>query len=221
VVLPYCIVESEAEVRAPEFGVADAAVCEFCESGLRCFYSAFEPPADEGTATERAMEFRVVVSAIFDQAQTVPFRFGHTVESEAELRSFVVQRAETYLRALQEFRDKVQIDVRLLFLSNKVKPASGREYMDRIRQQSAMVRQAADELKRVAPAEGWRERELRDGVRCYALLRRESLPAFRKAVAPLHFPEPLLAIASGPWPPAEFMELDDAQFAPSRVVTPR
>ncbi|HZQ90246.1 MAG TPA: GvpL/GvpF family gas vesicle protein [Terriglobales bacterium] len=213
--LCYCVVESEADVRAPGRGVAGAEVRELHADGVRCFYSPWEP---QKMPTEAALEFQRLISSVFAQAQTVPFRFGHPVATEEDLRSFIAQHAAAYRRALQYFRGLAQMDAALTFTPPAGETTSGREYLDRIRERRAALREAVTALRRGVCARAWKESEQQEKLRCYALIELDAAAEFRDQMLRVNLPKTLRALVSGPWPPAEFMKLNEAPLAAVEAV---
>ena len=82
---------------------------------LRCFVSDFAAQMPYAPVPEMVKAFNQVLQRIFAQAVIIPFRFPTIVESEDMLRQFVESRSAEYSGALKRLRNKVQMDVRIIF----------------------------------------------------------------------------------------------------------
>src|SRR5690349_14275999 len=112
--LPYCIIDSESQVNAPETGVRGNALQSLEESGLTCFYSEVEgaPKTSEEVRAD-AMTFQQTVQALFAQTTVIPFRFVTLLGDEDELRDFLEDHADQYLEALERLKGLEQFEMRV------------------------------------------------------------------------------------------------------------
>ena len=216
-VITYCLSELQS-VAIPEKGVGELSVESLEQDGIRCFFSRSSnrdqilgPPARES-----ALAFHNVIVSIFRQVAVIPFRFPTVLEDEAELRTHLTQQESTYREALVRVRNLVQMELHLLpnpsfqeKQGNEEVRAklTGTEYL-RARQVeqreladlSAALRQSGGSLIR-----DWRERRSAHGLRCFALVERESISHFKDLIMTTQVAPELSARVSGPWPASEFI----------------
>ena len=209
--LPYCIVSSGSQVKAPDAGVRDGALLKLEESGLVCFYSEVDgaPKTSEEVRAD-ALSFQETVQQIFAQATVIPFRFVTLVEGEEELHEFLEDHAELYLEALERLEGLEQYEMRMK--QAPVPPGdegeSGTEYLRKKLEASSAVETASIALRNAAGelVRGWHLRDSGETVRCYALINRDSQQAFKKAISTAKLPGEVRVVLSGPWPPSEFVQ---------------
>src|SRR5258708_18501396 len=118
--LAYCMLDPAVQIAVPPRGVRDSAVESLVESGIRCIVSDLDSPSLESPANpapqfhnDDALRLHHVVSAIFQQAAVIPFRFP-TLLPESELRAFVQENSAAYLEALSRLREMVQMELRIV-----------------------------------------------------------------------------------------------------------
>lgn len=212
--LPYCITETEPEIEIPRTGVHGMPIETLVDSGLRCLISRYQ---DTGAVIgqpvrETAMVFNRVLQEIFRQVAIVPFRFPTIVADEAELSSFLREHREEYSRALPRLRDKVQVEIRVSYERppHLDAPASqsGLAYMQKQQAQLRILESGVSAMRAAGDVwiESWRERQVFSGVRCYALVARDSMQAFMEHVGSVELPSQLRARVTGPWPATEFLK---------------
>jgi hypothetical protein len=211
--LAYCLAEARRAINVPLTGVQDAALQQISEAALQCFISDYRPPsAGEDQDIERlALAFHRVLKDIFGQVAIIPFRFPTLLQDESEVRSLLRERSEDYSRSLARLRDSVQMEVQLR-LSGEPSPAqvgsSGARYLRERQERRQRLAITADELRRqLAPhATDWLQRETAQGLRCYALTQRSSVPEFLRQLEHSQISSEVLARATGPWPTTEFLK---------------
>jgi Gas vesicle synthesis protein GvpL/GvpF len=180
---------------------------------LRCFVSDFAAQMPYAPVPEMVKAFNQVLQRIFAQAVIIPFRFPTIVESEDMLRQFVESRAAEYSGALKRLRNKVQMDVRIMFKTrenvNSSSSKSGREYLEGRRGRYQQAQSVMDEFRRVSNslAEEWIQRDTPSGIRSFALVDRSSLAVFLERIGSVVTPADISARVTGPWPPSEFVEI--------------
>ncbi|HYL96891.1 MAG TPA: GvpL/GvpF family gas vesicle protein [Terriglobales bacterium] len=213
--LAYCIMEASAATEMPSTGVAGARVEELQEFGLRCCFSRFETGEhlSRVPAVESAYGFHQVLQALFRQAAIIPFRFPTLLENVDKLRQHLRERAPQYIEALSRLRHMAQMEIHIGTNQAREKAsqaASGREYLQQRQARAAELKATAERFNRATRAwvVEWRERQTDGGMRCYALLRRDAVSSFQQAAQALSESQPGTRL-SGPWPPAEFLELKD------------
>ena len=206
--LPYCVIEAELEVSPPKEGVRRASIQTILESGLRCFYSQIGTlPPDPASIKEVALEFHAVVSAIFNQAAVIPFRFPTLVSGEGELKSHLQEHAGEYLASLRHLRGLAQMEVRISMTRTESSRASGTEYLRDRQERQATFRDAASKVRsHTEPLlSGWRDRETKNGWRCYALVGKRQAERFAEMVRWILGLGEVELRVSGPWPATEFI----------------
>jgi hypothetical protein len=217
-VLAYCLSELQS-IAIPGKGVGELAVESLEQDGIRCFFSRSNsrdqilgPPA-----RETALAFHSVITSIFRQVAVIPFRFPTILEDEAELRTHLTQQESTYREALMRVRNVVQMELHLLpkpsfqeKQGNEEVPANltGTEYLRgrqveqrKLAELSAALRQSGESVIR-----DWRERRSAHGLRCFALIERQSIGHFKDLIMRTHVRPELSARVSGPWPASEFIQ---------------
>jgi Gas vesicle synthesis protein GvpL/GvpF len=212
-VLAYCVAEQQTQFSSLGTGVEGAPVRWIDAGRLRCFVSDFAAQMPYAPVPEMVRAFNQVLQRIFAQAVIIPFRFPTIVESEDTLRQFVESRAAEYSGALERLRNKVQMDVRIIFKAresvNSSSSKSGREYLEGRRGRYQQAQSVMDEFRRVSNslAEEWIQRDTPSGIRSFALVDRSSLAVFLEIIGSVVTPAEISARITGPWPPSEFVEI--------------
>jgi hypothetical protein len=212
-VLAYCVAEQQTQFSSLGTGVEGAPVRWIDMGRLRCFVSDFAAQMPYAPVPEMVKAFNQVLQRIFAQAVIIPFRFPTIVESEDMLRQFVESRAAEYSGALKRLRNKVQMDVRIMFKTrenvNSSSSKSGREYLEGRRGRYQQAQSVMDEFRRVSNslAEEWIQRDTPSGIRSFALVDRTSLAVFLERIGSVVTPADISARVTGPWPPSEFVEI--------------
>lgn len=211
-ILPYCVVEENARVKAPATGVSDGPIMELSEGGMRCFYSELDAvPKDVPTIRTMALQFQNVISEIFSQAVTIPFRFVTLLKTEDELRDFLEDNSERFVGALEKLEGTAQFELRLVKKAQEKvtdQPESGYEYL-RARKAASDVFKKTSEALRAAAGDmvmSWRLKVSDDEARSFALVEKEKAQKFKEALAGAKLKGDLRVVVSGPWPPTEFIE---------------
>jgi gas vesicle protein GvpL/GvpF len=207
--LLYCVAGPSAALSS-RTGVAGAAVLRFEHSGLVAFYSANATP-DVWLRTPlrtSASEFHQVQRELFHTQAIIPFRFPTILESRDELRKHLDERSTEYNTLLRRFADCVQMDISLTYAPAAERQTSGADYLRQRQNRNQALEQFASQLRIAAGplAQGWQERSLANGVRCFALVAREQVQDFNEIMEKVVVPPDLSARVSGPWPVAEFLD---------------
>jgi Gas vesicle synthesis protein GvpL/GvpF len=212
-VLAYCVAEQQTQFSSLGTGVEGAPVRWIDAGRLRCFVSDFAAQMPYAPVPEMVRAFNQVLQRIFAQAVIIPFRFPTIVESEDTLRQFVESWAAEYSGALERLRNKVQMDVRIIFRAresvNSSSSKSGREYLEGRWGRYQQAQSVMDEFRRVSNslAEEWIQRDTPSGIRSFALVDRSSLAVFLEIIGSVVTPAEISARITGPWPPSEFVEI--------------
>ncbi len=203
--LLYCISESAA--LPPPQGVRGTRVEGEAIAGMECYYSVFAEPLTKLTKDD-ALAFHHVITAIFSRTAVIPFRFPTVLAGKGELEVYLETEGHDLLEALQRLREFVQMEVRLTLGDAQAAPAgSGKEYLQKRQQGRQDLLDLAESVHELLEEDvrGWHTREFQNGVRCYALVSRQSLSEFRHKCERLRLEGGVRVAVSGPWPPSEFM----------------
>lgn len=213
--LVYCMADASAAVQMPTTGVAGARVEELQEAGLRCCFSHFENREQIAAipAVESALAFHQVLQVLFRQMTIISFRFPTMLGNREELRHHLQEHASQYIEALSRLRHMVQMEINIgtaQTTGSERAVSSGREYLQKRRVKAAELKATAERFNQATRpwTVKWREQQTEGGLRCYALLHRDSISSFQKAARALGHNLPGTRL-SGPWPPAEFVEVKD------------
>jgi hypothetical protein len=209
--LLYCMTEVEATYEAPSTGgVHGAAVEWLTEAGVRCFFSRIDDlPKNGDTFRTDALQFNGVLRNLLQRATVLPFRFPTLLEGERQIREFLTSSASEYVQELQRLGGRVQMELRMMFEQETSNARTGKAYLEeRSAQQHALQAHAdaAFSLVRHVVQE-WKTRREHSGIRCYALVERDQVPAFEERIRTLSPVEGTRIIVSGTWPPTEFLHV--------------
>lgn len=211
-ILAYCMTEPAFSPHSPLTGVDGAAVEAIEAGGVRCFYSRVPEESSGTRAQDGALAFHRVLQEVFAQTAILPFRFPTIVEAEPELTAHILEHAVEYRRTLVRLRDLVQMEILIQAnpTSRKSEESSGAQYLRKRLAQQKMLETAAEGLRtRVAfLVQGWRQRESKDGLRCFMLLGRGHVSQLRAALSGVQLSPDLGVRVSGPWPATEFVNED-------------
>jgi hypothetical protein len=206
--LAYCITEAHFE-PLPMKGVGGMALEHFTEGGLRCFVSHHE--ALSGDNVQRsALEFHHALSAILVSTALIPFRFPTLLAGLDELTAHIRENYEDYEAGLQRLRHALQMEARITLADTAPETetsTSGRTYLEGRRNRLQSLESISAALRHaVAPwLLDWKQKETSRGLRCYALVDRDSLAHFREAAAEITVEASVRLHLSGPWPASEFL----------------
>ena len=222
--LAYCVTETSAAVEAPYTGVAGSPIQNVEHDDLRCFVSPSteDSPLPASQLREAALAFHRVIDKIFHQTAIIPFRFPTLLAGEPELIAYLAEHSVEYGAALTRLRDMVQMEIRLKFKGStskrgvadssgvsgaEAKP-SGTAYLQKISVHHEKLEVAAKELRQacLSSIRGWRQRDLSEGIRCFALVERGSVGRFQTELRTVGIEPALEARLSGPWPASQFLK---------------
>ena len=199
--LLYCMTRSGTPAP-PVAGVGGAALQVIEEQNVAAWYTA-TTPAHAGK--EDVLAFHRVVSAFFQSGTVIPFRMPTMLPDAEELRSWLTANAAIVQRELERLSGVVQMELNIS-APQQVPPDSGRAYLESRRDaQRALEGKAAVAREALADlAAEWRQRETRDGIRCFALVARSRVPDFMSHLDATG--QRASFRVTGPWPPAEFLD---------------
>ena len=204
--LSYCILLDHVCLDLPLHGVLKAKLSSLSESGLIALCSEMEINSiSPANFQQAALEFHNVIHAVFAQIAIVPFRFP-TWLSAPEMKNHLREKTSYYQDFLTHHADQVQMELRLLSSESKREdPAkTGADYLRARASELRSLREQVEDIKRMlAPSiVQWRQREVHDGLRLFALIERQLIHGFREKLNGIGLR------ASGPWPATEFLESD-------------
>jgi hypothetical protein len=204
-VLPYCILFTKSRTGIPEKGIRDSEIEQLTEGSLLALYSQLEKSEISAqTFREAALEFHDVVHAMFKHVAVVPFRFP-TWLSEPELAEHLREESARYRDFLTHHAEHVQMEIRIAFPTDEAShsASTGTEHLRQRATQLRELHTMKEKLKQLLSAEviEWRERELPNGLRVYALVNRNRVPTFREKLSG----QDTRLSYSGPWPAMEFL----------------
>lgn len=208
-VLLYCVADCFASLDL--IGVAGSAVERIQESGVAVFCSEDRNPETWLRAPLRtsAKQFHRVQQELFRSAAILPFRFPTILESRDRVHAHIAEHAAEYASWLQRFASFAQMDIALSHAADVV-PASGGEYL-RSRQSRARTLESVAELLHALTSSvvaEWRCRSASSGMRCFALVERNRTEEFNEKIRTASISHGVSARVSGPWPVAEFIDLN-------------
>jgi Gas vesicle synthesis protein GvpL/GvpF len=155
-----------------------------------------------------AVDFHRVCNEIFKSVAIIPFRFPTTFETNEELNKHMERRSDEYSSWLEKFRDAVQMDLQISSTDLGTSAESGKAYLKGRKNLANAAEHVSCELKQKLSSvvTNWRERPFRDGLRTFALVRREVVPKFQEAMRTISLAPGIKVRVSGPWPVSEFIE---------------
>ena len=209
--LLYCIAEPSASLKT-QIGVAGSRVSCFNYSGVAIFYSE-SATADtwlRAPLRTSAEEFHRIQRELFSECPIIPFRFPTVLENQEKLREHLDQRAREYKNLLRRFATSAQMDVFLAQTTAFSAQPSGSAYLRERRDRNHALEEFAAELRKQADplVKDWRQRTVSNGLRCFALLERKHIGEFNEKMKTVRVPTALSARISGPWPVAEFLDIE-------------
>lgn len=207
-VLVYCAME-EAGMLLPA-GVAGAKVDVAQVDTLQVLFSEIDPAVLAGNTREHALQFHAVIAAAFAARAVVSFRFPTVFAAREDMAAELLPKAAALGKFLRDNRAAVQMEIRLTASAEtSIEPLSGTAYLQQRQKLSQQFESAAAACRAALAAHirDWRQRPGQDGLRCYALLAREAVEAYRETMSTIALPPGVRAAVSGPWPANEFLEM--------------
>jgi len=224
----YGLTEGIDSLPEPLNGINDAAVYIFKVGDFSLLVSAFSGDTVP-VNRDNALAHAAVVRSVLDRTTPLPFRFG-TVVTDRQLESYVRARREGLQAKLELVRGCVEMSVKIIWDRGRTEPAPannhsegtpGTAFLKEKRRELLGSEARAEEAKKIAR---WLEERLGDVVRDKTfktnstakllvsgayLVDRGMMDRYRVALknARLERPE-LHFLASGPWPPYSFANID-------------
>ena len=227
----YCLVDDDITMEKLAFtgereGISGSLVTVYVVNDFTLLVSDFAGTAVPVTR-ENVLRHAAVVGSFLTETTPIPFRFG-TLATKEELDNYLDARRDALKAKLERVRGCVEMSVKIIWdrpwtEEPPVKEADkpGTAFLAEKRRELLGSEARATEAKQIAD---WLEERLRDVVRertvqtnttekllvtAAHLVERGSVEQYREAVknATLERPE-LHFLASGPWPPYSFANID-------------
>ena len=212
--LLYCIAKPSALQDESQLGAAGTPLSRIEGSNLAAFVSRNDHREVwlQAPLSTSALEFHRVLTELFKSAAIIPFRFPTILENDQELTELLNQRSGEYNTLLSKFENWTQMEARVSHSTSGGSGAtgSGTEYLlERQRRQRALA-DFGSELGAAAfsVAGEWRQRSVKSGLRCFALVERNRVVDFKEKMRSISVPAGLKVRVSGPWPVTEFLDLN-------------
>lgn len=228
----YCLIDDDAPIESviyngPNEGISGTPVTLFCPGDFALLVSDFDG-ASVPVTRENVLKHAAVVNYLSPFTTPLPFRFG-TLASEAELESYLTSRSKALQAKFALVRGCVEMNIKIIWdrewaeeapsVDDLLKP--GTAFLKEKKRELFGSEARAEEAKRIAR---WLEERLGDSVRekefktnttekllvtAALLVERGSIDEYRARLknARLERPE-LHFLASGPWPPYSFANID-------------
>lgn len=210
--LLYCISKSASAPRDLPDGVAGSPVFRVDVDSLAAFVSRESDSASWLQASLRtsALEFHQVVKEVFQSTTVVPFRFPTIFENDEQLAKHMGVRSSEYNSQLEKFANCAQMELRISYSADRASPSSGVEYLRRRQKALHEAELFESELKTaLSPvSRQWRQRAGSNGVRTFALVKRERVREFEERMRGIGVRAGIDVRVTGPWPVSEFLEAD-------------
>jgi hypothetical protein len=209
-VLLYCMIEHSRKLEIPPLGVRDAKVESASRDNFACLYSMLELDDDDEPSKEDALRFFEVNKQMLGISTIIPFRFPTLLEDKAALKAFLDVNTPAYESELERLRGLVQIELTYSLSDATAAEDSGTGYL-RTKQKlvnSFLHAAAYAEKSAAGKFKEWKNREIKDGIRCYALIEAKQFEEIKDFFNTLPDPESLQVKITGPWPPTEFVQVE-------------
>lgn len=227
----YCLIDDDITMETLVFtaeskGISGAPVIVFCIDDFNLLVSDFVGTSVPVTR-ENVLKHAAVVGSMLTETTPLPFRFG-TLATEEVLESYLKSRRNALKAQLELVRGCVEMSVKIIWNrdwteappTNNSEGKPGTAFLKDRRRKLLGSEARGEEAKKIAV---WLEDRLRDVVRektfqtstdkllltAAHLVERASVERYREALknARLQRPE-LHFLASGPWPPYSFANID-------------
>lgn len=229
----YCLVSASHEPPADAPRGLDGARVRVVRAGRLAAWTSDVADRRLAASVERVRAHDAIVRCALDRCgleggTPLPARFGQTFATDADVAGQIREREDAWLGALERVRGMVEMTVRVRLAIDagdaapviRAEGASGREYLERLRERQRAERMRRDAVdvvrRRVGDAVGSAARA--ESVATIAtphrwlsishLVARDAVPRYRAALDALAAADPMLRLAvSGPWAPYSFAEV--------------
>lgn len=213
-ILLYCAAERGDAGIATIAGVGGQPVFCIEHSGVVLFCS--QNPGSDAWAkpalADSVKQFHAVLRQVFANQAILPFRFPTILADEKEAADHLRKEGVQYSAQLRRFADGAQMEVVITDRSegeSNGQARSGTEYLREKQRREERCRLAANAIQDLSAelARDWKQRHTRNGLRLFALVKRDSVPRFLDLVRTFSVPPGLAVRVTGPWPVTEFAEM--------------
>jgi hypothetical protein len=224
----YCLTEGIDSLPESPNGINGAAVYLFKVGKFSLLVSVYAGDTVP-VSRDNALTHAAVVHGVLSRTTPLPFRFG-TLVTEPQLESYVTARSAALQAKLNLVRGCVEMGVKIIWdreWSDDLQPNDvlegkpGTAFLKEKRRELLGSEARADQAKRIV---AWLEERLGEAVRdttfetnftgkilvtAAHLVERDSLDRYRTALKEAKIERPELHfLASGPWPPYSFANID-------------
>lgn len=208
-ILAYCGFIEATNIVGPRSGVSNSPVQMLASDRLRLLWSEVEWPFDPKQLQKHALEFHGVVHEVFRQTAVVPFRLLSIFDDLNSLHAFAGEHSAAFVADLERLRDYVQMEA-VVYVIGERAPAdasSGRAYLERKAGAQRLAGEHATALEAALQplSHEMRVRQVKNGYRIFALMRRGEEERFRRTTESVRLPDAVSRRVSGPWPASEFL----------------
>lgn len=221
-VLAYCAFLHDARISTPQTGVSKVPVNVLAQQELRLLWSEVAWPFQQSELQRNALDFHAVIQHVFQQTAVIPFRLLSIFEDVGALQKFATEHGPEFVADLERLRGYVQMESVVYVIAGRA-PAdasSGRAYLQQKAEAQRLSSENAARLETelAAVSVDVHVREVKNGRRIFALVRRGDEERFRRIVESVPVEPPVSRRVSGPWPPSEFLSaaLKSPQIAGQR-----
>ena len=191
----------------PMFCIEHSGIVLFCSQNPG--HDAWTKPV----LSDSVRQFHAVLRQVFANQAVLPFRFPTILGDENEARDHLRKEAAQYETQLRRFADDAQMEVVITDRSggeSNGRSQSGTEYLREKQRREEHLRLAAGAIQELSSesANDWKQRHMRNGVRVFALVKRDSVPQFLDRMRTFSVPSDLDVRVTGPWPVTEFADMN-------------
>lgn len=213
-ILLYCAAETREARTAAMAGVGDQPVFGIEHAGIVLFCS--HSPGTEAWTTsalpDSVKQFHAVLRQVFANQPILQFRFPTILADEEEAKEHLRKEAAQYSVQLRRFADDAQMEVVVTDRSggqSNGQARSGTEYLREKQKREKRFRLAARAIQDFSAelAGDWKQRHTRNGLRLFALVKRDTVPLFLDCLRTFSVPSEVDVRVTGPWPVTEFAEM--------------
>ena len=220
--LLYCVFQNHGcQCRRRLQGVGRRSVFLVRKNGLSAAVSRISD-SDLSPDIPRVLAYESVIESIHRRGAVIPLRYGSVFEQESQIAELLEERGQHYAKLLRELEGRVEMGVRVLSKSAErgqpFRSRSGVAYLAAKRKHYAQADWIGLEQERISReihrllAGHFARSKTESGflagnplLSLHFLVPKNSITPFRKVLQRMsHFPAARV-LASGPWPPYNFV----------------
>ncbi|HKV35853.1 MAG TPA: GvpL/GvpF family gas vesicle protein [Pyrinomonadaceae bacterium] len=226
----YCLIDEDASIENVIYngeneGISGTPVTLLCLDDFALLVSDFAG-ASVAVTRDNVLKHAAIVGSLLPFTTPLPFRFG-TLATEAELDSYLTARSKALQAKFEVVRGCVEMNVKIIWdrkwteEKSEVEMKPGTAFLREKKREIFGSEARSAEAKRIA---GWLEERVGESVRetrintnttdkllvtAAHLVERGAIDRYRSAVKNAQADRPELHfLASGPWPPYSFANID-------------